>query len=177
MMLKKYRTLSKRIVYQNPWFKVREDAVVKTNGKKGKYNFIETYDSVMVVAMTDKREIYLVRLYRYPHKQFSWELPAGGSDGQKPLVAAKRELWEETGLKAKEWKKLGQCHPWNGMASETMHIFLAQDLVQSKHGKMAEEGITQVKKFPIKKVFEMVKRGQITDGQSLSAIMVLMQKI
>lgn len=136
-----------------------------------------TNPSVFVVAMTEMREIYLIKQYRYPTKNYSWELPAGGTDGQNPLKAAKRELWEETGLIANKWKKIGRLNPWNGMAGEVMHIFLVQGLVQTGRNKRKEEGILEMKKVSIKKVLQMVRLGQITDGQTLAALLLAVLKL
>lgn len=170
-----YKTLSSKIVHQNKWFKVRRDGIVRPNGKRGEYFTVMTRPSVFVVALTPKKEIYLVRQFRYPAKKFSWELPAGGSDGQKPLAAAKRELWEETGLRAAEWKKLAVINPMNGIADEEMYVYLATDLRQTQKNKSAEEGIVEIKKFSPAEIKKMVKGGKISDGQTLAALLLYLQ--
>ena len=165
-----WKQLSSRFVYRTPWFKIRKDRVVRPDGKRGEYHVIVTTPGVFVVALTPQGQVYLVGLYRYTTGKFSWEIPGGGSDGENPLQAAKRELWEETGLRAKKWKRLGSWQAWNGPSSETDFVFLAQELECSGTGRAKEEGIVTVKKVSFKRVFAMIRSGQLTDGQSITAL-------
>ncbi len=165
-----WKTLSSKIAYQNPWYKVREDQTIRPNGKKGLYAVVVSPPSVFAVALTEQQEIYLVSLYRYPTGLTNWEIPAGGSNNQDPLKAARRELQEETGLEASSWEQIGKFNPYNGISDETSYVFLATGLTQTQEHSQIEEGITEVKKVPFKIALEMIKSGQINDGQSISAI-------
>ncbi len=168
-----WKKLSSKIDYRNPWFKVRKDEMVRPNQVRGEYFVVSLLPSVFVVPMTPRHEVCLIAQYRYITGIYSWEIPGGGSDGEKPLVAAKRELWEETGLRAKHWKAIGKFYPTNGLSDELSYIFLATGLTQGKDNRheLAEEGIFEIKRFPLKRVLEMIRLGQITDGQTISAIM------
>jgi 8-oxo-dGTP pyrophosphatase MutT (NUDIX family) len=139
-----WKTLGSKSVYENPYFKVREDQVARPNGTRGKYFVIETKPSVFTVALTPENEVYLIGIHRYTTKQYSTEVPGGSTDGQKPLQAAKRELWEETGLKARQWKKIGEFQVWNGPAEEIACVFLATGLTETGCNKMLDEGIAEV---------------------------------
>ncbi|HSX32165.1 MAG TPA: NUDIX hydrolase [Candidatus Saccharimonadales bacterium] len=165
-----WQRLSTRIVHKNPFYQVREDTVIKPNGAEGFYNVIEGRDAVFVVAVDEAQNVYLVELYRYTNDNVSIEVPAGGIDGQDPLAAAKRELQEETGLRAKSWRALGYVHPTNGIINGKNHIFLAQGLEQTMQNDQAEEGITKVTKIPLKDALLMVKNGQITDSESITPL-------
>lgn len=150
------------------------DRVIKPGGKPGPYAVVETYGpGVMAVALTEKNELILVRQFRYPTQMSSWEFPGGGAQGENLLSAARRELWEETGYKARTWKKLGKIQSCNSLSRELMHIYLATGLTQTGTNKKHEDGILEVKKVPLKKVMKMVKLGQITETQTLSALTLL----
>lgn len=173
-MLKIWKKYSSQIIYQDPWVKLRLDQVVKPNGKIGPYAFVQPHGpGVMVVPMTENNEVYLIKQFRYPTQLMSWEFPGGGSDGKNLLTAAKRELWEETGLKARKWKKLGALQSFTGMSDDIFHIFLAKGLTQTGINKKHEDGILEVKKFSLQKVKAMVKLGKITDSQTVASLSIL----
>ena len=95
-----------------------------------------------MMAVDAKDRVMLVRQYRMPADRFLWELPAGKSDeGETVLQAARRELIEETGLRAKKWKKLVSFYPSPGFVEEKMTIFLATDLTQGESQPMDDERI------------------------------------
>src|SRR4051812_33907197 len=111
-----WKKLSSKIVYKNPWFQIRKDKVIRPDGQKGTYDVVETHgDSVFVVAFNAREEILFIKLHRYPLGADSLEIPGGNSEGEALPKAAKRELWEETGYKAKTWKRVGTWHPMNGI--------------------------------------------------------------
>jgi 8-oxo-dGTP pyrophosphatase MutT (NUDIX family) len=165
-----WKTLSSKIVHKNPWWQVYEDTVIRPDGKPGKYYILDTYHtSVLVVALDEDNAVYLTEQFRYPTKMLSIELPGGSSDGQAPIKAAKRELWEETGLKASHWKQVGTFQNMNGVSSEMTVVFIAKKLTYTGKDKAQEEGISSIQKVPLKKVFNMIRAGVITDGQSIAA--------
>jgi|SRR3989344_476586 len=166
-----WKKLSSKVIYKNDWYYISEDQVIKPSGKEGIYAVVVTPPSVFAVALTEKDEIYFVGQFRYTSGKYSLELPAGSSDHEDLLEACKRELKEETGLEAKKWTKIGSFHPFNGVGSEVSNVFLAQELTEGEGYKQKEEGILEVIKIPFKKVLEMIKSGEIGDGQSIAAIM------
>jgi 8-oxo-dGTP pyrophosphatase MutT (NUDIX family) len=173
-----WKTLRSKTIHQNPWYRILEDDVIRPDGKKGKYFVIQTRaPSVFIVAVNKRREICLVKMHRYPTQMVSLEIPAGNSDGEPLLKAAKRELFEETGLRAKRWKKMGVWQPMNGLLREMSHVFLAADLIQAKSNDACEEGITEVRFYPYKKILRMIRDGKITDGQSIAGIYLAAGKL
>jgi 8-oxo-dGTP pyrophosphatase MutT (NUDIX family) len=164
--------------YENPWIKVREDAVVKPNGEPGIYGVVEFKNlAVGVIALNKKKEIVLVGQYRYPLNEYSWELPEGGCPaGEQPLKAAKRELLEETGLKAKTWKRLFEMSLSNSSTNERAVVFLATDL--SQHDAEPEETeVLKRKTVKLTKAIDMVLSGEITDAISVAALLYAGHKL
>jgi len=149
---------------------VRKDTVIMPNGKRGEYHVVDHDDAVFIVAMDEHENIHLIGLYRYSTNMYSVEVPAGGSEGQDPLEAAKRELQEETGLQAASWELLGKVQSSNGFLNEFAYMYLATNLSATNNHKQAEEGITAHEKIPLDKVLLMIKFGEITDCQSIAAI-------
>ena len=143
--------------------------MIKPDGSKGFYDVVVRKPSVFIVALNEKQEVCLVHLFRYTTQQFSLEIPAGNSDGEKPLVAAKRELLEETGMKAKSWKLLGTFQMANGISDQMANIFLARELIQKKKNSQVEEGIDHTQFVSMKKIFQMIKDGKITDLETVTA--------
>ncbi|EYR64235.1 NUDIX hydrolase [Actinotalea ferrariae CF5-4] len=170
-----WRTLTSTVVYENPWVVVREDAVRRPDGGEGIYGYLEVRQpAVFVVPLTDDDEVVLVEVPRYTTDAVSLEVPAGGSDGEDLLVAAQRELLEETGLEADRWEPVGSMTALNGVCRAPEHVFLARGVRASSaadDGARHEEGIAAVRRVPWTEVLGLVRDGTITDGETVAALM------
>lgn len=158
-------------VYSNPWIEVREDRITGPGGD-GIYGVVTMrHAAVFVVAIDEEERVCLVTLERYTTGR-SIEVPAGGSDGEHPVVAAQRELLEETGFVADEWVPLGTMNALNGIADAPEHVFLARGLTRADGPAhtQAEEGISAVSWVPFAEVLSMIADGRITDGETVAAI-------
>ena len=114
-----WTTVSTRSVYDNSRISVREDAVIRPDGERGIYGVVHFKNIAIGVLAVEDDFIYLVGQYRYPLERYSWEIPEGGcAEGEDPLDAARRELEEETGLRARNWRKLGAAHLSNSVSDE-----------------------------------------------------------
>ncbi|MDW5592881.1 NUDIX hydrolase [Conexibacter stalactiti] len=167
-----WQRLDTRIAYENQWIRVREDQVVKPDGSRGIYGVIEVVNpAVFVVALTAREEVVLVELERYTIGRTSLEVPAGATDGEDPLVAARRELREETGLVAARWQQVGEMNALNGVANAPEVVFLATELSDGGDGdERAEEGITAVREVPFGDALRLIGTGEIVDGETIASL-------
>ena len=165
-----WEVLGTRIVHQNPYYQVREDTVIKPNGSQGFYNVVESKGAVFIVAVDSDKNVYFEELFRYTNNNYSLEIPAGGTDGEEPLVAAKRELHEEAGLAAETWQDAGLMYPANGLLQEDNYVFIATNLSATETNDQKAEGITKIVKMPFSEALQRIKSGEITDAQTIAAL-------
>ena len=154
-------------VYSCGLFRVTEDEAQDKTGWKMKRSVVRHFGSAVMMAVDDDNRVMLVRQYRLPANQFLWELPAGKIDeGENVLQAAKRELIEETGLRAKKWKKLVSFFPSPGYVEEKMTIFLATELTHGESQPMEDERI-ETKWFSKKEIRKLLESNKILDAKTM----------
>ncbi|SRR5579883_2598965 len=166
-----WKRLGSREVYINPWIRVREDQVVRPDGKPGIYGVVEFGNVALgAVPLADNGDTFLVGQYRYTLDEYSWEIPEGGGEkGIAPLVSIQRELLEETGITAREWIDLGRFHLSNSVTDEVGWVYLARELTLGEAHPEGDEQI-EVRRLPLLEAYEMCMDGRITDGVSIIGI-------
>ncbi|MES2826203.1 MAG: NUDIX hydrolase [Pseudomonadota bacterium] len=169
-----WKTKNSTITYENPWIKITHDEVITTKGTDGIYGVVHFKNTAIgIIPLDDEGNTWLVKQSRYTLNQYTWEIPEGGCPfSENPLDAAKRELEEEVGLQANQWQQLMNLHLSNSVTDEFGIVFIARDLFAGKQDLEATEDI-EIKKLPLTEAIEMVKRGEITDGMSVAALLRL----
>lgn len=169
-----WQILESNSIYQNPWISLTEHQVLNPSGGKGIYGQVHFKNlAIGVIVIDEFKNTWLVGQYRFPLNEYSWEIPAGGCPlGSDPLDTAKRELLEETGIKAKSWKEIQRMHLSNSVSDELAIIYLAEGL---EFGLSEPEETEQlvVKKLRFEQAYEMLESGKITDSLSVAAILKL----
>ncbi|MGD0364670.1 MAG: NUDIX hydrolase [Bryobacteraceae bacterium] len=161
------KIVSSKEVYKCALFRVTEEEATDPGGFEIKRSIVRHLGSAVMMAVDKKNRILLVRQFRLPAAKSLWELPAGRLDaGEKPLEAARRELREETGYKARSWKKLVAYWASPGFVDEKMTIFLATGLTKGEAQPMEDERI-ECRWFKRKELDKMVRDGKIEDGKTL----------
>ena len=153
---------------------IKKDKVKLPNGGEAYREWVKHPGAAAVIPLTDQGEIILVRQYRYPIGEVTLEIPAGKLDiaGEDPLECAKRELSEETGYTAQEYKFLSKLATSVGFSDEVIYIYAAKGLKAGTQHTDEDEFINVVK-VPLAEAVEMVLDGRINDGKSVTAILML----
>lgn len=147
------------------------DEVLLPNGKTAVREYIEHPGAVAVLTFVDEKRIILVKQYRYPVREITYEIPAGKLDGkEKPLVCVKRELAEETGYAARRIQKLGSYWPTPAFGDEVIHIYAARDLRRG-HKAPDEDEFIDTLILPFSRVLGMVRSGRIKDSKTIIAVL------
>ena len=167
---KSITTLSSREVYRNPWMVLREDEILRSNGKKGIYGVVEK-DEAAIILPIDGDRIWLVEQFRYTIQEKAIELPQGGWEMAEidPEELARGELKEETGLIAGTMTYLGSIWIGYGFTRQKQHIFLATDLRQSEKDPDEEEHDIVVRNMPVREFEQMMLEGKIGDMCTVAA--------
>ncbi|MGA7683905.1 MAG: NUDIX hydrolase [Terriglobales bacterium] len=172
----KARVLSSRVAYAGPVFKVTTDQVEEPGGIRARRDVIRHSGSIVVLAVDDSTaepRILLERQYRHAAQSMMWELPAGRiDDGESPLGAARRELLEETGFTARQWKRILHFYVSPGFLDETMTIYLARGLRPGKAQPEPDERIA-TRFFPLAAARKMALNGRIRDAKTICGILWL----
>lgn len=163
--------LSSKTVYRGKLLHVVEDEVRLPDGRAARREYIRHPGAAVMVPMPDPASVVLVRQFRYPLARHFHEVPAGKIDaGEEPLQAARRELREECGLEAGEWRHLTTIHPCIGYSDERMEFFLARQLTAVAHAREEDEFL-EVLTVSMAEALREVRDGRITDMKTIVGLM------
>jgi ADP-ribose pyrophosphatase len=161
--------------HRNELFTVTEERAIEPGGVEIQRAIIHHRGSAVMMPVDARGRILLVRQYRLAARAALWELPAGRVDeGETVLQAARRELLEETGIRARTWKKLVSFVASPGYLSEKMTIFVATDLRQGEAQPMEDERI-ECRWFTARELDARLRAGKIVDGKTLIGFLAWMR--
>lgn len=165
--------LSSRSVYRGGLLHVVEDEVRLPDGRSAVREYVRHPGAVMIIALLDDETLILERQFRYPLGRHFIELPAGKMEtGEAPLATARRELMEECGYQARDWRHLATLHPCIGYADERIELFLARDLAHV--GRSPDDGeFLEVMPVKIAEALEWVRAGKITEIKAVIGLLWL----
>jgi ADP-ribose pyrophosphatase len=168
--------VSSTLSYDGPLFRVYSDKVIE-NGREVTRDVVRHNGSVVILAIDDaksKRDpmIVMERQYRHAAKEYLLEVPAGKmEEGEDALAGAKRELLEETGFKAKRWRKMQRYFASPGFLGEFMQVFIAEGLTLGDAQPEYDEQL-EIEMMPLSRVLGMIDEGKIHDGKTLISVML-----
>lgn len=166
-----WKIISDDEIYNNNWIKLNHYNVINPNGGEGVYGKVHFKNiAIGIIPIDENNNTWLVGQYRFPLNKYSWEIPEGGCPlNENPLDAAKRELLEETGFVAEDWKQILTLHLSNSVTDEFSIIYIARNLKQFK-AQPEETELLQIKKIKIEETFKMIENNEITDAVSVAAL-------
>lgn len=157
-------------VYEGRIFDFVSESITLPNGSNADMAFIRHPGSTAIVPLLDANTVVMELQYRHPAGDYLLEIPAGTMEpGESPLDCAKRELEEETGLKASELIKLGKIHIIPAYSDEEIHVYLARGLTPSRQN-LDDDEIIEVVNCPIDEALQMIADGKITDALTILSI-------
>ena len=167
-----WKTKKSEQVYESQWIKVMRHEVLNPVDKPAIYSVVNFKNlAIGILPLDNEHHTWLVGQWRYPVNDYSWEIPEGGGPlGIDPLESAKRELKEETGIIAKNFKEIMRLHLSNSATDELAIVYIATDL-SFEESEPEESEILQVKKIHISEAYNWVISGKITDAITVAAIL------
>jgi len=170
-MIAHEKTVSTQKIFKGNVLEFKVDTVELPDGKTATRELVCHPGGVAVVAIDDMGCVHLVRQYRKPYEEAVLEIPAGKRDkGEDPLIGAKRELSEETGLVADEYVSLGEFYPSPGYVDEVIYLYLATSLKEGE-AHPDEDEYVEKEVIHIDTLCQMIMENKIKDGKTIAAVL------
>lgn len=170
-----HRLIKREIVHKGVVFDLIVDHIEYPSGNGAVREIARHPGGAVVVPLFDNNDVLLIRQFRYPIEEIIYELPAGKlGANEDPEQCARRELEEETGYSAQQFKKLTSFYTTPGFCTELLHIYCARGLRKLSNGQKLEEGEQSItlETMPIKKCIEMIDSGEIVDGKTMIGLLL-----
>lgn len=168
-----WKRLTQDAVYENPWIKVTHETVKTPAGSDGIYGKIHFKSrAIGIIPIDIHGNTLLVGQHRYALDEYSWEIPMGGGRlDEEPLVAARRELKEETGLHGGDWQQLFRLHTSNSVTDEEGYVYLVRNAQQGEATLEDSESDLVVRQLALREAVAMIAKGDITDVISIAGLL------
>ncbi|MCX6829430.1 MAG: NUDIX hydrolase [candidate division Zixibacteria bacterium] len=175
-MNNEFKTIEKKVIYKNNWLKLCQHKIIR-GGKSGVYTVVERANSVIIIPLSYSGRTVLLRQYRFPTGNDSWELPMGSVEpGETYINAAHRELAEETGITGVDVTQIGIFNPVPGLSPQEVYVFVAKiqnSRMESLEQPKAVDDIQELSVLALEQVYAMAHNGIITDGYTLTSLLLL----
>ena len=167
----KEQKISGAVAYAGNFLQVQKDLVRLPDGSRGEREYIRHPGAVLIVPLFPDGRVLLERQYRYPQGREFIEVPAGKRDaGEEPLATAKRELLEETGYVASDWKHIGVFHTAIAYSDEGIEMFIAKGL-EKREAKLDAGEFLEIFDVKFEEAIEMIRDSRITDAKTVAALL------
>ena len=165
------KKVSSKTIYEGPVFTVTRDEILLPDGRPGYRDLVRAEGAVVILPVDAQGNVTLVRQFRYAHGRVLTEAVAGKLEpGEEPYPAAKRELREETGLTAARWTFLGGIETSPGALTETLYLYLAQELSQGEQD-LDDGEFLDLWKLPLEEAWEMAAGGMLSDAKTIAVLL------
>ncbi len=169
--------LNSKVLYEGKVFRLQRDTVIEPGGVRAERDIIIHPGSVVVMPVFEDGRVLLIRQYRHSVGEFLWELVAGRKEpAETPVAAARRELIEETGYRARRLRKLLRVVPTPGFVNEWMWIFAAEGLEAGEATPEEDEKIT-ARIFTLSEVSRMIEKGKLRDAKSICGVIYYLRYV
>lgn len=159
-------------IHQGSVFKLVSENITLPNGTTINMEVIRHPGAAVIIPLSDKNTILLIKQFRHALGDFIWEIPTGTlKEKEKAIECAKRELIEETGYSARGWHKIGEIIPLPAYSDARMHIFMAIDLVPAKQ-KLDKDELLEVHQIKLEDAIAMIHKGEIQDSKTISGLFI-----
>jgi ADP-ribose pyrophosphatase len=161
---------NRQAIYQGRIVDLWLERVTLPNDSRIELELVRHPGGAAIVALDDRNRVCLLRQYRYAVGGYIHELPAGKIDNREPPIeTARRELEEEAGMQADDWRSLGKMYSSPGFCDEVIHLYLATNLTP-RPIQHEEHEVIEVQWIPIDEALERAANGDIDDAKSMAAL-------
>lgn len=165
--------MSNKLIHKGNLIELHSEKVDFPDGGHTYFDIVKHPGGAVIAAINEQDEICLLKQWRHAIQQFIWEVPAGCLEpGEPPLASAKRELEEEAGVVANQWRGLGEICSSPGFSNEVLYLFEAKEL-SSGTLKLDDAEQLEAHWVPLDKAYEMCTDGSIIDAKSLACLFKL----
>jgi len=173
-----FKLTNSKTLFEGKVFNLKVDEIEYDSGNKGIREVIVHPGGAVVIPVTNEGKLVMVTQIRYPFQTTLLEFPAGKLDiNEDPLDCAVRELEEETGYKAAKVNKLGKIYTAPGYCTETLHIYVAQELKKGDHKREEGELGMEVFELSLEEIETKINNGEIADAKSICGIFYLKSRM
>jgi ADP-ribose pyrophosphatase len=168
----KFRVEAEETIFQGRIIRLVARDLVLPNGRKTKFHIVEHPGAVAIVPVHANGDVVLLRQFRPTVGREIYEIPAGTIEpGEAPLATAKREIIEETGLRAKKWTKIAEFYTAPGFCTELMHVYVAEGLTPASADGDEDEILKPVR-MSIGSALKMIRAKKIRDAKSIAGLLI-----